>query len=561
MSKEPPASVVAKPHGRLDFPAALLLIALAFFLWRSFDFFVPSFFGLADEHGYMTTAKRLATTGHFALQQTDPYAFIGETMMQCPYDYSSFYLRQPIGYPILCAIAYVGGGQSGPFLVNIFLALSLFAGVFVLGRKLNCPLAGALAALVLAMHPVILFYSIKPLSHIADMSAATWTIIAALAWREDRRMGRAALVGAALGMAILIRYTSILLVLPLVVILWDSRHELPRKKLVGHIAAAFGTACVALIGLLAYQWVAFGNPFHTGYTAGGNATSFSLAYLMDHAPAMLQCLVQPGTGLTLIFASALVGFVILAQRNRFLLALLVAWAVPVLLLNTAYYGKPRSNILLYARFALPAYVPILLLGLGWAGTIADRRRILRVVISMAAAVSIALSCFNGGLWGQAEMGLDPDIHTTLEHTRNLCRYVAWSADLAAKKAPPGSIILADNYTDYFLDYTDTYLVYTPNLFDPVKIQKRIDDLAQLPHEFDPSRTRQIKDLVGGKTISQLNDILRHQFEGYIAIGRPVFVLASDDKIPQWQQRLGMPMVQVAHQDALRISLYQVGPGR
>src|SRR4051812_18973376 len=98
--------------------AILLALALLYYAATSFFACIPAIHGLADEHGYVTTARQLVLRHSFAQRHEDPYAFIGETFMQSPQDPQTYYLRQPIGYPVLCAAAYAVGGRDAPFFVN-----------------------------------------------------------------------------------------------------------------------------------------------------------------------------------------------------------------------------------------------------------------------------------------------------------------------------------------------------------------------------------------------------------------------------------------------------------
>ena len=354
-TREAPTS----PSFKIQHPAALALLALALLLFsfRTYNLAVPTFYGIADEHGYMMTAKRLATHASLSQHQPDPYAFIGETMMQSPADPATYYLRQPIGYPLLLAAAYCIGGPDAPFFVNPFLGLALLTAIYIIGRELGAPLMAAIAALVLALHPLLLYYTVTPLSHIPDMAAAAWAIAIALLWRKNPNPWLAAATGTLLALAITIRYTNVLLALPLAIILLDKAKQLSARTLARHAAGAALATFLLLIPLLIYHAIAYGGPFRTGYSAGGNATSFSLTWFFQHAPAMARILLHLGTGLGLLLLPLAAGLIILAMKNRFALALLGAWALPPLLLYTAYYGMPESNTLLYARFALAPLPP------------------------------------------------------------------------------------------------------------------------------------------------------------------------------------------------------------
>ena len=363
MNDQPPAF-------RLRLHHVLAALALLIFAWRAFDSFVPGFW-TAEEHGYLTAAKRMATTGTFALRQNDPYAFVGEAMAQAEGESGElYYPRQSTAYPLLCAAAYFVGGPAGPLAVSPLCGLALILGVYVLGRLLKKEWPGAIAAMAVAVLPPVLYYAVRPLPHVVFLTMGVWLMVAAMAWR----------------------------------------------------------------------------------------------------------------------------------RNR----------------------KTRKTLLVKVPF-------------GGAGA----------VIAVASAGVMA--------WNYK------DAMTQLERTRVMGRQMVESAKIVQSQAPPGAVILADNHSAYFLDYIGRYTIYSPTMFEPEKIARRVSDLDQYPHKLDPARTREIRNLVGGKTLEELNVILRRQFRGYLSVGRPVFVFGTQEQTAYWQERLQMPMEATAENRELHLVLYEVKP--
>ena len=454
----------------------VLIAAMLIFSWRAYDAMVPTFYGLADEHGYLTTAKRLATHGEFVQRQSDPYAFIGETMMQSAGDATAYYLRQPIGYPVLCAVAYFFGGSDAPFAVNPLLGLALIGGVYVVGKELGSRILGAVAGLVIALHPLVLYYTVMALSHIPDMAAGTWALAFTLMWRRERRVWQAAAVGFLLGAAVMIRYTNVLLLLPLGVVVLQQWCALRKERRgivrdVGIAAVVFG---LMLIPLAIYQAVAFGGMLRTGYSVGGNATSFSWGWLVEHAPVMAAILWRPGMGLNVLLIGVAVGIAVMAAKDRWTLALLLAWAVPPLVVYTAYYGMPARNTVLYARFALCGFVPLILLGTMWPVWMKGWR-------TKATMSAIILAAATMG-WN----GFDPFMGKQLTELNDQMLFAFSTRDLVRKDVPAGSVVVADDFTYYFLDYAGEYTIYNPAMYRAASVEERLADLEHTPHEFDPA---------------------------------------------------------------------------
>lgn len=510
----------------------VLTIALAFFLWEAWTHFVPAYYGLADEHGYMTTAKRLALHGTFAQRQSDPYAFIGETMMQSPTDPSVYYLRQPIGYPLVAAGAYWLMGEQGPFAVNPILGIVLLLGIFRLGLQLKSPLGGAIAALVIATNSLVLMYTLAPLSHMLDMTLAVFCISMGLMWRGSSKWWQAAVCGMLVGMAVSTRYVSVLLLLPLGVIVAEEmkRSKFKSLKVWGQVGAAGAGMLAAMIPLLWYHAEAYGGIFRTGYSAGANATSFSVAWFFEHAPAMGWILAMPRYGVSAVLLLTLVGIgVMVWKRAGWTAAMLLLWAVPPLVVYTAYYGMAKNNLLLYARFALPSFVPLVLLGAVWPAWPTQKRWAYGCV-GAGAAVAILLNCF-----------LNSAMDEELVNNQNY-RFYSYAVQLTVRgRVPSGSVVICDNFTHYFTDYLDDYIVYDPAMFVNKTLQQRLDDLKKTPHEFDPVRTKQMADLLGGRTDAELAEILRGRVRAYAKQGKDVYLITTDANVRYWPMQLRMPI--------------------
>jgi len=525
---------------------AILTLALGFFIWQVYTRYVPTYYGLADEHGYLTTAKRLALHGELAQHQSDPYAFIGETMMQSPADPSVYYLRQPLGYPLITAAAYYLGGAEGPFAVNPLLGLALIFGIYRVGCGLGSQVGGAVAGAVMAASTLVLYYTIEPLSHILDMTLAVWCITAALAWRKDHKWWQAALCGLLVGAAVLTRYVSVLLLLPLFVILLEKFKTIPRRIMLGHITIAGGMMFIAIIPLLMYQHAAYGSIFRTGYSAGDNATSFSLAWFLAHAPAMSAILAMPEFGISAMLLAALAGIVVFfRKKNWFVPTMLLAWALPPLIVYTAYYGMSTKNMLLYARFALPSFVPLVLLGAVWPISVVRQKTLAYGSVIAAAIATVALNTF-----------LNPKMDKQFVDTQNYHLYTYAAELILHQNVPSGSVVIGDNYTHYFADYTGDYVVYDPSMFKGEKLEQRLADLTQKPHEFDPARTRQLQELLGNRTDAQRFAILREQLEKYAASGKPIYLLTTDINASYWQQMLALPMKSIA-QNEIALHLFEI----
>jgi len=204
---------------RIWLVGAFLLAGYGGFLLRYTCFSV----GGSDSSGYLNTARRLVsgtlvsrprTLDRFALPDTFVESFIplGFVSGPRPGTMAPYY---PSGIPAHLAVAaMLSGWERGPFLVSPLAALGSVLLLYLLARELSLPRAWAgAAAVVFAAWPVLIYQAIQPTS---DAVATFWALAAVLcAVRARRRLLWAAASGAAVGIAVLVRPTSALLVLPL----------------------------------------------------------------------------------------------------------------------------------------------------------------------------------------------------------------------------------------------------------------------------------------------------------------------------------------------------------
>jgi hypothetical protein len=397
-----------------------------------------------------------------------------------------------------------------------------------------------------ALHPLVLYYTVMALSHIPDMAAGTWAIAFALMWRRERRLWQAVMVGLLLGAAVMIRYTNVLLILPLAVVAAQCgcAKEAKRGAWLRDVGMSAAVFAAMVVPLAIYQAVAFGGVLRTGYSAGGNAMSFSWGWLVAHAPAMGAILWQPGTGLSVLLLSAVAGIGVMAVRGRWALVLLLAWAIPPLVLYTAYYGMPARNTLLYARFALCGFVPLILLGTMWPVWAGRRRVVGTAGVTVIAAMAIGLSA------------LSPFMARQLKELNNQMLFAYSTRDIVRKDVPAGSIVVADDFTYYFLDYVGDYTIYNPTMFQASAVRERVADLTHSPREFDPARTRQLAALFGGKSDGELNALLRSRLRDAVEKGRGVYLVTLEGSAGEWAEELGAKL-EPMDADVLSAEVYRV----
>jgi hypothetical protein len=251
----------------------------------------------------------------------------------------------PPGLPLhMAAAALVGGWARAPFWVSPLAATLSLLLLYGIGRELGMtrPLAvGATACL--AVFASFFWFGLQPMS---DVPATAWALAAMLAALRARRNADAAfLCGAAFGMAVLVRPTNILLVVPLLLALPFERGVLLRVALGGLPFAAF---------LFATNQIANGSPFTSGY--GNMSSGFSLRFFPVRIRHYGYWLAALGTPFLVLGWLAVAGVRSLPSRDRLML---VVW--PAVFLAFYCCWEPYETWW-YTRFLLPG-VPGMILAM------------------------------------------------------------------------------------------------------------------------------------------------------------------------------------------------------
>jgi len=175
------------------------------------------------------------------------------------------YSQYPLGYPgILAPFIALGA----PAVSGAVLGAVAVASTYMLGRRCASPLAGVIAAALLAAHFFFLDYASRYLSHVAAMAAITsaaWLLLTPSSASPKRRAVECILAGVLLGVAFTIRpVTAIALGLSLWLWMLSSRGWSATRGTIPLLALGLAIPCAAL---LLYNYYTNGSPFRLGYSA------------------------------------------------------------------------------------------------------------------------------------------------------------------------------------------------------------------------------------------------------------------------------------------------------
>jgi 4-amino-4-deoxy-L-arabinose transferase-like glycosyltransferase len=348
-------------------------------------------FGGADATGYANTARDIlsrrivqpiAAVERLGLPDRFDRAFIPLAHEPGPRA-GTMVPQYPPGFPAhLAAAALLGGWGLGPFLVSPLAAVACILLVYFLGREvgLSRPLAAAAGAIFGAC-PVVFHQAVQPMS---DVVAAMWAVAAVLcALRSHRGDGWAAAAGVAFGVAVLVRPTNALLLMPILVAI----RRRPRTLL------AFALAGLPFAVVFAgWNRTAFGGAFRTGYSGvlGAELAASNFPPRFAHYSYWIAAQLSPLVPLGWLGAMAEPR---IPGRTR---ALLFLWFAPFFLLY-CFWGP--YDTWWYTRYLLPALPALILAFLLCArelvrrmpagGSIAWRRP---RVLATVALIAIVATC-------------------------------------------------------------------------------------------------------------------------------------------------------------------------
>src|SRR5215510_13961789 len=285
--------------------------------------------------------------------------------------------RYPPGYPDLM-IPWLRfqphNGILAPFRTNQTIGLLLLAGSFVLYSLIGRPLAGGLAALLIATQPAFITFSRSPMS---DLSGAALVILAfalvylGLAWRRRLLIYYAAIV---LGLSLCVRPQLVFFApLLLAMALFPANGSWTRWFI--HCCLVLVVFALAASPYFILNTLEFGHPLKTGYEFWGLSTE--TAFALHNVPAQIAFICSEltlkwdqfrvanldGTGTyavpAFIFLSGL-GLTFIRLR-RFEISALLAGSVYLVAIVTYRYVEGRFYIPI-----LFLLVPLAVLPAEWA---------------------------------------------------------------------------------------------------------------------------------------------------------------------------------------------------
>ena len=420
----------------------VLLVIQAVLLWHH----QGTVAGAADSSGYLNSAWRLAR-GEYSLPiqfiegveaeglpdyVEEVYAPLGYRAARRNGTISPVY---PVGLPLLLAgVATTTGWEAAAGCTIVLHALLALLLVYKLGREFGLPRGWSLlGSLLLGVSPLFLHMAVLTMS---DVPALTWTTACLLAaLRAKRHPGWATAAGLALGIAVLVRPTNILVIIPAIIALgWKPGHLL--LFITGGIPAA--------LVLVAYNLKTYGQILVSGYfNPPGSFAPHHVAPTLAHYAVWLPILLTP----LVVAALALPWARGVRRREKLILGTWIAAQLGFY----AVYVYTREDYW-FLRFLLPAFpaltIACLLVLRGLAGR--TRGRISRRVPAAVAWVAVALMVVvHGSLWTRSLRSF-----RTAEDELNYRTTALW----AQNHLPADSVVFAMQDSGALFYYTELQLL-------------------------------------------------------------------------------------------------------
>jgi 4-amino-4-deoxy-L-arabinose transferase-like glycosyltransferase len=403
----------------------------------------------SDPATYFYAGQRIAETGSASFCDGNnsiagPYFTVLGFKVRRGGDVRCFYPNLSIGFPLLIASTWLLG--QGPEIVPYLapgMGLVGLVAVFVLGRALFDRPTGLLAAGLLAFNAVYWSMATEMWSDVPAMTCITLGIFVAVQMIERNRALLGFISGAVLGYACLIRYHSMLALLPLGLYFWSITRGRSRP---GRALAGFGWGfgIFVLVILIYHKWN-HGGFLRTGYGAQQGEVPwprFSVSYLFGESPigqggyrAIWSTLVENFHVLGLLVA---VVTMIVAPRSH---ALLVGGLVLVFCVFYAFYAWPATG--LNARFLLPVF-PMMFLAVAFGVVRCVRWLSGQREVAVLGVLPLVLLAWH---W--------PSLEATLTQLENRNRYVETQVTTVTEFTQgkePNAVFLSREYHDWIILY-------------------------------------------------------------------------------------------------------------
>jgi MFS family permease len=336
---------------RVALYTALLIAGLVTAFTIRYASFTP---WASDTGSYVHAARRWAERDLFApeaFHMWPRWSALGPPLGNRHGAISATYVTvYPLGFPILLAVGDLVDGDLGPYVIPPMCAGILVLATFAISRRMAPDWAALLAAMLVAVSPIVLANSVLAMSDVP----ATALVMLAIAMSVRPSMMAAAAAGACIAFAVTTRpVLAPLGVVPLFLVLtgtWSWKHTA-----VFVLTAAIGPAMIAWS-----QLVLYGGALTSGYI--GIEAFFSRDRIATNAEIYPRNLIALHSPFIFLGIAAVVPlYYTQDNRNPVVLRIILALIALVLLNYVLYLPYLTYEEIWFTRFMLPAQAALFIL--------------------------------------------------------------------------------------------------------------------------------------------------------------------------------------------------------
>lgn len=207
------------------------LLVVAAYAGLTFRFWAPADSGV-DQNAYLVGGRLIAEHLTPRYELPNPYAYVGGMFVRMtPADQMGgvYYPKYPFGLPLLYAMFFWVNAVTSHlpaswhlsfqpavamFLVSPVSSVMAVLGMFFLARLVAGSFAAVLSSIMLGTSQVMLVLSNNPNSHASCVAFIVWGFFLLIRWWQTGSLWRGALAGLFIGFAGTIRYSEVLLAIP-----------------------------------------------------------------------------------------------------------------------------------------------------------------------------------------------------------------------------------------------------------------------------------------------------------------------------------------------------------
>ena len=371
--------------------------------------------GGSDSYGYVTQASlwasgRLVTPNPLAALEPALGAAVAPMGYRLATTPGAIVPIYPPGLPMAMAVALKAGGATAVYYVVPLLGALAVWLTYLLGARVDRPVTGMMAAILVAFSPIFMFHTFQPMS---DVPVTAWWL---LAWVLAASPSQLAAFGSGLAVSAATLTRPNLVPLAVVLVAVVAAHA-PRARRMALFAAGSipGGLIVAAVNARLY-----GSPLAAGY--GPVEALYSWHYWKANVPAYGAWLIDLNTPYVVL--AFLAPF---AARVRHWLAMLTFFA----LLCACYLWYTPFSTWPFLRFLLPAIPLLFILS---SAVVVRAVSLLPITLRTAAVFTL---CTLLPIWYVIKL----DSLTMFASQRSEHRYVAIGTYLG-RTLPPNVVVLS-----------------------------------------------------------------------------------------------------------------------